>query len=125
MKSGSAVAVLARPQSVVVTDFAAVAKLRRYATSSTYGSILKEFRVTDRIALEIGTLIHEIEINKWARKSTAESIEVEKRVRRIVAATKCNGPQKLDTKQPFLRWWAALKMKESQCPEHVRVTRPL
>src|ERR1019366_4406751 len=36
----------------------------------------------------------------------------------------CNGPQKLDTKRPFLRWWAALKMKESQCPEHVRVTRP-
>jgi hypothetical protein len=37
----------------------------------------------------------------------------------------CNGPQKLDTKRPFLRWWAALKMKESQCPEHVRVTRPV
>jgi hypothetical protein len=36
----------------------------------------------------------------------------------------CNGPQKLDTKKPFLRWWAALKMKESQCPERVRVTRP-
>jgi transposase len=36
----------------------------------------------------------------------------------------CNGPQKLDKKRPFLRWWAALKMKESQCLERVRVTHP-
>ncbi len=36
----------------------------------------------------------------------------------------CNGPHFLDTKKPFLRWWAALKMKESQCPERVRVTPP-
>jgi len=36
----------------------------------------------------------------------------------------CNGPHFLDKKKPFLRWWAALKMKESQCPEPVRVTRP-
>lgn len=36
----------------------------------------------------------------------------------------CNGPGFLDKFFPFLRWWAALKMKESQCPEHVRVTHP-
>jgi len=36
----------------------------------------------------------------------------------------CNGPQKLDKKKTFLRWWAALKMKESQCPERVRVIHP-
>ena len=64
------------------------AKLRRYATSSTYETILKEFRVTDRTAREIGAIVHDIEINKWARKSTAELIEVEKRVRGIVAAAK-------------------------------------
>jgi integrase len=27
-------------------------------------------------------------------------------------------------KWPSLRWWAALKMEESQCPERARVTRP-
>jgi hypothetical protein len=27
-------------------------------------------------------------------------------------------------KWPFLRWWAALKMEESQCHERVRVTHP-
>ena len=36
----------------------------------------------------------------------------------------CNGPQNLDKFFPFLRWWAALKMKESQCPERAKITRP-
>jgi uncharacterized protein YoxC len=27
-------------------------------------------------------------------------------------------------KRPFLRWWAALKIEESQCPKPVRVTHP-
>jgi hypothetical protein len=36
----------------------------------------------------------------------------------------CNGPQNLDKKKPFLRWWAALKMENSRCPEPARVTRP-
>ena len=27
-------------------------------------------------------------------------------------------------KRPFLRWWAALKIEESQCPKLVRVTHP-
>ena len=27
-------------------------------------------------------------------------------------------------KRPFLRWWAALKIEESQCPKPARVTRP-
>jgi hypothetical protein len=39
-------------------------------------------------------------------------------------AAMCNGPQKLYRIFPFLRWWAALKMKESQCPERARITRP-
>ena len=36
----------------------------------------------------------------------------------------CNGLENLDKKSAFLRWWAALKMKESQCPERARVTHP-
>jgi hypothetical protein len=36
----------------------------------------------------------------------------------------CNGPHFLDRNFPFLRWWAALKMKESQCHERARITRP-
>jgi len=37
----------------------------------------------------------------------------------------CNGPHFLDKYFAFLRWWAALKMKESQCPERERVTHPV
>jgi hypothetical protein len=45
-------------------------------------------------------------------------------IERITLAADCNGPQNLDRNSPFLRWWAALKMKESQCPERARITRP-
>jgi hypothetical protein len=69
------------------------AKLRRYAAFATYESILKEYKITDRAAVEIGAMIHEIEINQWARKSTAESIEVEGRVRQMIAAG--NNPEEL------------------------------
>ena len=60
-------------------------KLRRYATASTYESVLREYRISDPVAIEIGTYIHEIEINPWARKSTSPSIEVENRVRDLTA----------------------------------------
>ena len=40
------------------------------------------------------------------------------------AAEECSGPKSWTEKRPFLRWWAALKMKERQCPEPARVTRP-
>ena len=33
-------------------------------------------------------------------------------------------PKSWTQKRPFLRWWAALKMKESQCHERVIVTHP-
>jgi hypothetical protein len=33
-------------------------------------------------------------------------------------------PKSWTQKRPFLRWSAALRMKESQCPERVRVTHP-
>jgi hypothetical protein len=39
-------------------------------------------------------------------------------------ARTCNGPHFLDKYFAFLRWWAALKIEESQCPKRVRVTRP-
>jgi hypothetical protein len=36
----------------------------------------------------------------------------------------CGGPRFLDKKSGFLRWRAALKMKESQCPERAKIIRP-
>jgi hypothetical protein len=33
-------------------------------------------------------------------------------------------PKMWTQKWPFLKWWAALKMKESQCHERGRITRP-
>lgn len=49
-----------------------------------------------------------------------------KRIRRgsFHSVEDCNGPAFLDKRSAFLSWWAALKMKESQCPERARVTRP-
>jgi circadian clock protein KaiC len=47
-----------------------------------------------------------------------------RRPARSRAGQECNGLGFLDKNQPFLRWWAALKMKESQCPERAKVTRP-
>jgi hypothetical protein len=46
----------------------------------------------------------------------------EKAVRMILQVVM--DPKSWTQKRPFLRWWAALKMKESQCPERVRVTHP-
>ena len=40
----------------------------------------------------------------------------------FTAIVQCNGLENLDKKLAFLKWWAALKMKESQCPERARVT---
>ena len=67
------------------------AKFRRYATAATYESILKAYKITDPAAVRIGTMIHDIEISPWARQSTSESIEVERRVREITAAAKDKG----------------------------------
>jgi len=66
------------------------AKFRRYATAATYESLLGSYGITDRAAVRIGVLIHEIEINPWSRRSNSESIEVERRVREIVAVAKDN-----------------------------------
>jgi hypothetical protein len=38
--------------------------------------------------------------------------------------TLCSGPHFLDRKKPFLRWLAALRIEESQCPKPARVTHP-
>ena len=50
--------------------------------------------------------------NGWRCREDLHCIEV------------CNGLGFLDKNQSFLKWWAALKMKESQCHERARVTRP-
>ena len=64
------------------------AKFRRYATAATYESILKSYKITDPVAVRIGTMIHDIEVSPWARPSSSESIEVERRVREIAASAK-------------------------------------
>jgi hypothetical protein len=66
------------------------AKFRRYAAASTYESILKSYRIADPAAVRIGTLIHDIEVSPWARRSTSESIEVELEIREAAAAATGN-----------------------------------
>jgi hypothetical protein len=47
--------------------------------------------------------------------------EREKQVLRLLAVV---DPFFWTRKRPFLRWWAALKIEESQCPKPARVTHP-
>ncbi len=63
------------------------AELRRSHNRSTYGSIVLKYKLTDRGVLEIGRIIHDIEINTWGRKVRAESEELEQRIREIIKSS--------------------------------------
>ncbi len=66
------------------------AKLRRYHNMSTFESILFYYQLQDPKLVEIGKIIHDIEINVWARKMMARSEDVQRAIRRIIAAAKDN-----------------------------------
>ncbi len=62
----------------------------------------------------------------WAQRAASRGVVCYKNHQESVAHElgSVMDPKIWTQKWPFLRWWAALKMKESQCPERERVTRP-
>ena len=52
-------------------------KIRRTFNKSTFESLLQHYRITDRRLMNIGRLIHDIEINLWEEKVFRKSKEIE------------------------------------------------
>ena len=52
-------------------------KIRRTFNKSTFESLLEHYRITDRKLVNIGRLIHDIEINLWEEKVFRKSKEIE------------------------------------------------
>ena len=66
------------------------AKLRRYHNMSTFESILFYYKLRDPKLAAIGKIIHDIEINVWARKMMAGSEDVLRAIREIIRTSKDN-----------------------------------
>ncbi len=66
----------------------------------------------------------EVSIHLFGQEVNPETYAITKADLLLKGEGECNGPRFLDRRFPFLKWWAALKMKESQCLERARVTRP-
>ncbi|WP_461393535.1 chromate resistance protein ChrB domain-containing protein [Deferrisoma sp.] len=60
------------------------AKFKRYATRSTYATLLEHYGVDDPVAERIRQIIHDIEINTWDRKRFQETHKVMKQVRDFI-----------------------------------------
>jgi hypothetical protein len=63
------------------------AKLRRYHNRSTFETLLDEFRLTDPKLLQLGKIMHDIEINTWDRKAFAESNQIKADFRVLIDAS--------------------------------------
>lgn len=61
-----------------------VAQLRRTHRQSTYEAILNRYTIEAKEAVELGRLIHDIEINFWGKKNNPESRKLEKDMRLII-----------------------------------------
>jgi hypothetical protein len=59
------------------------AELRRYHNMSTFESILKKYKLNDPALIEMGNIFHDIEINYWGKKNTAESKGVQNTILKI------------------------------------------
>lgn len=64
------------------------AKFRRYFNMSTYGSLMKHYKIKDAALGYIGKIIHDIEINTWEKKVLPETIDVRDTVNKIIWETK-------------------------------------
>lgn len=63
------------------------AEFRRMQNQSTFESILNKYKINDPMLLEMGKIIHDIEINYWQRKLTDKSETIEREVRNIINST--------------------------------------
>lgn len=60
------------------------AELRRYHNMSTFESILRKYKLNDTQLVEMGKILHDIEVNSWGKKLRKESERVEIAIRKIV-----------------------------------------
>ena len=56
------------------------AQLRRYQSASTYQTLASHYKIAGHKVAYIGRLMHDIEINTWARKALPETREIEARL---------------------------------------------
>lgn len=65
------------PQGQIINEGIAFdtpdAQLRRTAAASTFENILKKYNIKNPYLVEIGAIIHDIEINYWGQKQNKES----------------------------------------------------
>ncbi len=66
----------APPPGAIVFD-TPDAPLRRSHNRSTYETLLAHYRLTDARLIQIGRIMHDIEINLWARKALPETRAIE------------------------------------------------
>jgi len=64
------------------------AELRRYHAWSAFESILRKFELQDPVLLELGKILHDIEINFWADTRSAESERINSEVLEIIQSSK-------------------------------------
>lgn len=63
------------------------AKLRRYHNRSTFETLVSEYKLNDQKLLHLGKMMHDIEINTWARKAFEESNQIKADIMAIIAAS--------------------------------------
>jgi hypothetical protein len=66
------------------------AQFRRYATKSTYETLLEHYDLKDPQLKYIGRLIHDIEVNVWEKKVYNESTKVMEAIRLIIVQNEGN-----------------------------------
>ncbi|MCD6387981.1 MAG: chromate resistance protein [Desulfobulbaceae bacterium] len=66
------------------------AKFRRYATKSTFETLLEHYDIKDPWLKYIGRIIHDIEVNVWEKKVYGESTKVLEAIRLIIVKNEGN-----------------------------------
>lgn len=66
------------------------AKFRRYATKSTYETLLEYYDLKDPRLKYIGSIIHDIEVNVWEKKVYTQSIKIQEDIRSIIVKNEGN-----------------------------------
>lgn len=64
------------------------AEIRRYHNMAAFGYLMRKHRITDPALLEIGKIIHDIEINYWGRKTSEASQRISDAIREIGESSK-------------------------------------
>lgn len=66
------------------------AKFRRYHNMSTFGSLLRQYRLQDPKLDRIGEIVYDIEVNIWERKRLPETPVVQDAIVGIIRDSKSN-----------------------------------